>query len=210
MKEDEFYLRDTRSNVGSTCMFWKKGGYGYTSNLDQAEIFTHEQAQRYTNEQRHFIPLSKKQSDEVATVRVDMQCLEDAKDMSKGFVIQLNPSEYDGNDIFFLSKNGFSTPNYNEAHVIHSLDELMVLNVSCRAISIHSKAFLDSIARRTLQVENVNHRKMMTAAGIKYRAPRKSRATSGKTRGNCPSCGKITWGYNPHENEYCGSIECRY
>ena len=57
--ENEFYLRDTRSNIGSTCSFWAKNGNGYTSDLRKAEVFGKERAQKYADEQRHFIPLSK-------------------------------------------------------------------------------------------------------------------------------------------------------
>ena len=200
-KENEFYLRDTRSDVGSTCMFWAKNGCGYTSNLNNAEVFDFDAAQKYADEQRHFIPLSKSRVDALATTRVDVQYLELNVDFSQGVVVQRYLGQYDGNDIFFDDGNGGRTPNYDEAKVFTDLDELALL--VNQAGAIHSKAFLDTIARPTLQTKNVNHRKMMTSAGIRYRAPRKSKPTTGKTRGNCPECGKITWGHNPYENEYC-------
>ena len=40
---DLFFVQDSRSNVGSRAMFWRKGG-GYTSNLDEAEQFKRESA----------------------------------------------------------------------------------------------------------------------------------------------------------------------
>ncbi|WP_372834885.1 hypothetical protein [Pontibacterium sp.] len=198
--ENEFYLRDTRSDVGSTCMFWAKDGRGYVSDLDKAEVFTREEAQKYADRQNHFIPLSKTKVDALTTVRVDMQYLKLNTDFSKGVIVHRHCGQYDGNDIFFDDGVGGYTADYSKAKIYESTVALCQLqNQSGAALS---KAFLDTICRRTLQAENVNHRKMITAAGIKYRAPRK-RATTGKTRGNCPECGKITWDYNPYENAYC-------
>lgn len=202
--ENEFYLRDTRSDVGSTCMFWAKGGCGYSSDLARAEVFSREEAQKYADRQCHFIPLSKLKVDAVSTVRVDMQNLELNVDFSEGVIIHRNCNNYDGNDIYFEDGNGGVTANYEEAKA-YSLDD----DFSKLPGFALSKSFLDTICRRTLQAENVNHRKMITASGIKYRAPRKPRCTTGKTRGNCPICGKITWDYNPYENAFC-SRSCEH
>lgn len=199
--ENEFYIRDTRSNVGSSCIFWAKGGCGYTTNLDRAEIFNRSDAQKFADRRDHFVPISKSKVDEVATVRVDMQYLKLNIDFSEGCIIRRFEGQYDGNDIFFDDGNGNATANYNEAKVYISTEEIQALENQCG--SILSKRFLDTICRRTIQIENVNHRKMITSAGIKYRSPRKPRKTTGKTRGNCPVCGKITWDYNPYENAHC-------
>lgn len=199
--EPTFYLRDTRSNVGSTCMFWALNGHGYTSDLGKAEVFSHEEAQEYADQQRHFIPLHKAKVDELATVRVDMQYLKMLNvDFSKGIIVQRHVGKYDNNDIYFDDGLGGYTPDYAKAKVYESVDAISAL--TNQAGAIHSKVFLDSICRPTLQVGNVNHRTMMTSAGIRYRAPRKSYA-KGMTRGNCPECGQITWDYNPYENAYC-------
>ena len=205
--ENEFYLRDTRSDVGSTCMFWAKGGCGYTSDLSRAEIFDHAAAQNYANEKRHFIPLSKVKVDALATIRVDMQLLKLNVDFSEGIIIHRYAGQYDGNDIFFDDGDGGHTTDYSKAKVFDMDGALAMSNRGGFALS---KSFLDSICRPTLQAKNVNHRKMMTSAGIKYRAPRKSAATSGKTRGNCPECGKITWDYNPYENAHCNEHQKYY
>ena len=206
-KENKFYLRDTRSNVGSTCMFWAKGGAGYVSDLDKAEIFDEEAAQKYADQQRHFIPLSKAWVDAAATVRVDMQLLELNVDFSEGIIIHRYVGQYDGNDIFFDDGDGGYAADYSKAKVYVSVEALAQLSNQSGAVL--SKAFLDSICRRTVQAKNINHRKMITAAGIRYRAPRKKRETTGKTRGNCPGCGKITWDHNPYESAYC-SRDCQH
>lgn len=89
--------------------------------------------------------------------------------------------------------------------VLYAYPDYLTRTVICCSVQsgcVLSKKFIDTICRRTLQKGNVNHRKMMTSAGIKYQQPRKQRLTTGKSRGNCPTCGRITWG-SPYENEYC-------
>ncbi|WP_415913312.1 hypothetical protein [Neptuniibacter sp. QD37_11] len=201
-KENEFYLRDTRSNVGSSCQFWRKGGCGYTTDLSDAEVFDFDGAQRHASDQGDFIPLSKKQVDELATIRVDMQLLNDeTQDYSMGFVIQRRINDYDGNDIFFEGIEDGSTVKYSDARVYQASE--LEEHAGRENVRILSKSYLDRICRPTLQFKNVNRRKMMTSAGIRYRAPRKPRPSSGKTRHNCPTCGKIVWDYNPYEAPYC-------
>jgi hypothetical protein len=59
------------------------------------------------------------------------------------------------------------------------------------------------IARPTFQSKNINMKTMVREPGIKYKKPRPKKMTTGKTRGNCPECGQITWDYNPYENAHC-------
>lgn len=204
-KENEFYLRDMRSDIGSTCSFWNKGGAGYGSDLRNAKVFTFEEAQRYADEGRHFIPLSKSKVDAASTQRVDMQYLKLNCDFSQGVVINRHTSSYDGNDIYFCDGDGGYTANYNLAK-IYTPDQVQDLEDQCGAIL--SKAFLDTICRPTIQAENVNKRKMITSSGIKYTSPRKRRETMGKTRMNCPCCGKISWQYNPYDFDGCSDRSC--
>ncbi len=35
-----YYLQDARSTVGNDMLFWGRGGNGYTTNLDEAEVYT--------------------------------------------------------------------------------------------------------------------------------------------------------------------------
>jgi hypothetical protein len=185
-------------------MFWALGGRGYTTNLDNAEVFSHEDAQRYADRREHFIPLSKARVDAVATVRVDMQYLKLNVDFSAGVIVQRHCGSYDGNDIYFDNGSGSYTADYGNAKIYQDVEALKVMaNQTGAALS---KSFLDSICRRTVQAENINHRKMITAAGIKYQKPRQ-RKDSGKTRHNCPVCAKFVWAFNPYHAPYC-SFEC--
>ena len=199
-----FYLRDTRSNVGSTCMLWAKDGNGYTSNLDKAHIYTLEEAQRYFNRRHTDVPLSKGLVDAVATVRVDHQYLDDCMaGLATGcdqYVIHCNIGDFDGNDVYWKAQKG-STVNLSDALVLSAEEVRHALWND--AVAFYHQEYAQSISRRTLQVKNVNERRMVTAAGIRKPKRKRERPTSGRTRGNCRHCGKVTWGFNPYEAYTC-------
>lgn len=203
-----FYLRDSRSNVGSTCMFWADRG-GYTSNLDLAEVFTLEEAQRKFNSplRGHTdVPLCKELVDELATVRVDCQYLDGfgKKPGCDEYVICIN-GDWDGNDVYWLTLD-FKSVNYKSSAVFSHKSALLrswELVEQGFDSTIYAKDDIDAIARRTFQAANINERRMITAAGIRKPKRQRIRQTTGKTRGNCPHCGCITWGLNPYEAYTC-------
>ena len=203
---NKFYLRDSRSNVGDTCIFWAKGGYGYTSDLDKAEIYSLEDAQSHFNSRHSDIPLSKELVDGEARKRVDMQLLSDAgeKQGCDEYVIRVG-ERYNGNDVYWLSYD-FTSVNYAGACVFsyqQALERVAELAAQEIKAAIYQKPDIDAIARRTFQIGSINERRMITSAGIRKPKCKRSRATTGKTRGNCPLCGKITWGFNPYLDYTC-------
>lgn len=200
-----FYLRDTRTNVGSTCMFWALNGNGYTSNLDKAHIYTLEEAQRYINSRPTDVPLSKALVDELVTVRVDHQYLDESQggEVVDGgeYVIHVSRGDYDGNDVYWKAERG-CTANLSDALVL-TKDEAEQAMRFLDDAAIYPFLYVVSISRRTFQARNVNERRMITVAGIRKPKRRRYRPTTGRTRGNCPDCGKVTWGFNPHEAYTC-------
>lgn len=199
-----FYLRDTRSNTGSSCMFWALNGNGYTTNLDKAHFYTLEEAQRYIDSRHTDVPLSKELVDAVATVRVDHQYLDDCMaGLATGcdqYVIHCNIGDFDGNDVYWKAQKG-STVNLSDALVL-SAEEVRHAKWN-DAVAFYRLEYVQSISRRTLQVKSINERRMITAAGIRKPKRKRERPTSGRTRGNCRHCGRVTWGFNPHENYTC-------
>lgn len=199
-----FYLRDTRSNVGSTCMLWAKDGCGYTSNLDKAHVYTLEEAQRHFNSRHADVPLCKELVDAAATVRVDHQHLDDCMaGLATGcgqYVIHVK-GDWDGNDVYWKTTSG-SSVNLSEALVLKKAEAKEAVRLFDDVI-IYPLPYVQSISRRTLQVNNINERRMITAAGIRKPKRKRERPTTGRTRGNCPECGKVTWGFIPYEAYTC-------
>lgn len=200
-----FYLRDTRTNVGNSCMFWAQDGKGYTSNLDKAHVYTLEEAQRYFNSRHTDVPLSKALVDELSTVRVDHQYLEESQGglCADGgeYVIHVKRGDYDGNDVYWKAEKG-STVNLPDALVLTKEEAEQALRFLDDAF-IYPFLYAVSISRRTFQAANINERRMITAAGIRKLKRPRARPTTGRTRGNCPQCGKVTWGFNPYEAYTC-------
>lgn len=200
-----FYLRDTRTNVGSTCMFWALNGNGYTSNLDKAHVYTLEEAQSHFNDRYTDVPLSKALVDELVTVRVDHQYLDESQggEVVDGgeYVIHVSRGDYDGNDVYWKAERG-CTANLSDALVLTKDEAEQAMRFLDDAV-IYPFLYVVSISRRTFQARNVNERRMITVAGIRKPKRRRERPTTGRTRGNCPDCGKVTWGFNPYEAYTC-------
>lgn len=198
-----FYLRDSRSNTGSSCMFWSAGG-GYTTNLDKAEVFTLSGAQSHFDDRHTDVPLSKALVDELATVRVDHQYLDDTKaGLATGcdqYVIHCRIGDFDGNDVYWKAQKG-STVCLSDALILTAEEVKHALWND--EVAFYPLEYVKSISRRTFQARNVNERRMITVAGIRMPKRRRERPTTGRHRGNCPDCGKVTWGLNPYEAYTC-------
>jgi len=203
-----FYLRSRHGDTGTNVMFHNKNGAGYGTNLDNLHVFTTEEAQKKLDWDIKSLPLLKSEVDKLSILAVDMQYLDavKSKEFSGLYVVQMD-RKWNGNDICFYSEDG-ETFDYGKAHVfIGGAGVNFILGKS--GMILWPKDYLDTICRRTFQSTNINTRKMITGAGIVYRKPRKPRPTTGKTRGNCPECGKITWDYNPYEDAYCADHYCK-
>ncbi|MFQ2188722.1 hypothetical protein [Aeromonas jandaei] len=201
-----FYLRDARSNVGSTCMFWALNGKGYTSNLDKAHVYTMEEAQSHFNDRHTDVPLSKALVDELVTVRVDHQYLDDnMSGLVTGcdqYVIHCCIGDFDGNDVYWKADEGGCSVNLSDTLVL-TRSEVEAAARVLDSVTIYRLEYVQSISRRTFQVNRINERRMVTAAGVRKPKRRRERQTAGRNRGNCPKCGRVTWGLNPHQLYTC-------
>lgn len=200
--ETMFYLRDTRNNVGSNCLFWAIDGKGYTTNLEDAWRINKKQAQSYCDSRETDIPLSESDVDNLAVRRVDMQYLGrdgySSRSKTNQYIVR-SGTDYNGNDIYFETENGRSL-DMREAK-IYTLESMPLSE------TVYPLEFIESITRSTFLAKDVNVRRMTQNSGIKYKAPRKQKPTTGKTRGNCSECGRIAWDDNPYEQPQC-SDEC--
>lgn len=209
--ENKFYKTSAHGGVGSTVMFWAKDGKGYTSNVDEAHIYTLEEMQKKVvngslrNYDEH--PLSAAQVNSLSTWRVDMQYINqddhypNSMDPNDEYVC-VKKGYYDGNDLYFNIGLGESY-DYSKARVIDS--KMVELHIGDKVTGYFyvPKSITDEKARRTFQFKNINRRKMITNAGIiGIKKPRPSKS-SGKTRHNCGECGKIVWEYDPYSIAYC-------
>ena len=204
---DQYYLQDSRSLTGTNVVFHRKNGCGYGTNLDELQVYTQEEAQSQHDGRATDIPLLKSLVDELSILAVDCQVLPKSGTTAPDdkYVIQVE-GYWNGNDILFVGYCG-NTYNYIKARVFSKNEVDDIYSPAHESLVIFSKKSIDEFARRTFQAGNIDRRKMIFKPGIKLTKPKRKRPTTGKTRGNCPDCGKITWDYNPYEAAYCS--ECK-
>jgi hypothetical protein len=198
MTEQLFYVRSCHSDTGSAVMFHgKKGESGYTSDIRKAQQFNLLEAQNWADSGRGDMPLLRSVVDRMTVNRVDMQYLdreEARKHPGKAFFICTN--FYDGNDVGFYSEGRVSC-NIDDATEYVYIEQDFSWPIS----------YLKTIARPVFLSENIGYARWHTSrAGIKY--PKKKRPTSGKTRMNCPCCGKISWQDSPYDFISCSDPSC--
>lgn len=202
MTDELFYLRDTRSNVGSSALFWDLGG-GYTSSLARAQKFTREQAVGHHNARETDVPLRCDLVDPLSYLAVDMQHLRHALKPTGGLVYMVTNCEYDGNNVLFLAEAGM-THDVSAAALVEWQKALKIQRSSNVKVEIYAESDIRAVARPVVHADDVPTGKFLRKAKIKMnRLARPKRPTTGKHRGNCPVCGKITWDYNPYENATC-------
>jgi hypothetical protein len=203
----KFFLKSRHGDFSTSVCFHNKNGAGYGTDLSNLGLFELEEAQNELDHDIKSIPLLASEVLKFSVDRVDMQYLDETVGKPSQFsdlcVIQINGC-WDGNDIKFKNEK-FGTYNLKSAVVVSYQDAILDCAVDYEAIWL--KSYVDTIARPTFQSTSINMKTMVRDAGIKYKKPRPKKPTTGKSRGNCPECGKITWDYNPYENAHCSDHE---
>lgn len=88
-ENSRYFLQDSRQYVGNDMLFWRRGRAGYTTDLNEAEIFTLEEA---LGERETDIPWPVEQMRFLARPAVDMQKLPYShKEQYKRMIKMLNP-----------------------------------------------------------------------------------------------------------------------
>jgi len=182
----KFYMQDSRSNVGTSAMFWAQDHKGYTTDLSKAHVFTQEQAQSQHNFRETDIPWPVGFIDMRAYQAVDCQHLDTgifSKLEGDEFYASI-PHQWDGNNLFFVG-SGSTTTNLSLADVLtrRQVDFLCMSG----AYQIFKKEYVDSKARRVVSVDMMKSRTSIKAAGIILRKPRKPKYTPI----NCGHCGRF-------------------
>lgn len=196
MEEQEFfYLRDSRSNVGSSAMFWADRG-GYTSNLDAAEKFTKERAVSLYNSRETDIPVPCGEVYQYSYLAIDMQYIDDDPHLSAGVdCVAYVEGRYDGNNIPFKSENG-TTYMLAGANVFRYPEGMPKDGVM-------SLKYAESIARPVVNAGTIDDRTRGWFRRHKIKMVKKRRPPSDNNRFNCPDCGRVVWDRNPYSDGRC-------
>ncbi|WP_417705396.1 hypothetical protein [Rheinheimera aquimaris] len=170
----QFYLRDTRSNTGSNASFWKRTG-SYTTNLNEAEIFTEEEALRQHKCRETDLPVAVEFVTGKTRQRVDFQDVISGPLFDSDKHVVVFNGRFDGNDILFVGNEG-RTFNFEEAAVFE-LEEACELAVENSNYRIYPYEDIKAIVRLTVDAAHVQPKTCAEFAGFtlveppKYRKP---------------------------------------
>jgi len=81
---DLYYLQDSRQYVGNSMLWWRAGGAGYTTNIEEAGVFTKDQAFSQHRCREGDRPWSKRYVDTLANRHIDHQKLTREHDAADG------------------------------------------------------------------------------------------------------------------------------
>ncbi|WP_336332340.1 hypothetical protein [Pseudomonas putida] len=187
---DLFYLQDSRSNVGSRAMFWRKGG-GYTSNLDEAEQFTRERAVGQFESRDSDLPWPVDYVRARAEVGVDSQYLTrseaEACPNEDGRVYVAYAREWDGNDLVWYGGKG-STSNLEEA--IHPGGAETVAYLA-QGLELWPCGYIVERSRPVVRAALLDHKGALRSVGLKLPKLARPRYRSYSNRLNCDGCGRF-------------------
>ena len=200
-----YFLTSRHGDCGRTVMFHNLDEKGYGTDLSKIQSYSQEEAIK-NHEQfgRDSLPLLMDKVFANSTRRVDMQYIDISEGLPSGgdiLTIVSCSGSYDGNDIYFVANDGGYTYNLEDAQIkpLSEWSKLGCTRLPWSAVYLHEKS------RLTFQRGNVNTRSM--CRGVKLQRIKKS-SDSGKTRWNCPGCGKIHWQYNPYDFDGCNDYTC--
>ena len=163
LENDTFYLRDSRSNLGTKVNFWRDSG-SYTTNVDEAEVFTRKDAFAQHDCRESDEPLSKAATDKCLETVVDMQHLPDSPIVSKDNVSEIvvlhRKYKYDGNDIYFVTgtrkENPVLSTDFKKAKEFTIVEALNFIMKSRFEFHIHLKKDIEKITRQAFPVRKLN------------------------------------------------------
>lgn len=207
--ENKFYMLCTRETVGSNASFHCKDGMGYSSDIDKAHIYTQEEAQSAWNSGRSIDqPVSKSWVDGLSEYHVDCQYIPRETVIQEGCTSYVGyvKSNWDGNDVYWLTEWRKPAVNFSEAKKYEQADMLR------DSVVWLPFELADANKRRTFAISKFNTRSMVQGCGLRipdWLKKQRRRKDSGKTRWNCPCCGKISWQYDPYTFSGCFDFSCK-
>ncbi|EKN4861460.1 hypothetical protein [Yersinia enterocolitica] len=206
--QNRFYMACLRDTVGRNMAFHCYRGCGYATDIGKAHIYTLEEAQKSWNLGRDIdLPVSADAIDAAAVWHVDHQLIPSKNTIETdcaGYVAFIK-DKWNRNDVYWLS-DLMPTDDFNKAKVFPEPD------VTESSLVWLPFVTADAVKRRTFNIDQLNRRTMIQAAGLRvpdWLKRQTRRKSSGKTRWNCPHCGKISWQYNPYDFDGCADWACK-
>lgn len=181
----EFVLQDSRANTGDRLVFWASHAAGYTTNLDEAQRYTKEQASEQNECRESDLPWPLAYLMNRHTLAIDCQYVKQDEIDS-----QMDGTEpvylyvyraWNGNDLIWLANDGRHTDNLVDAKTFEGGG----VSAPPSGFVAIPKAIADKLARKVVASGTVNHKEALRGTGIMLAKPPKYRAI----RARCYHCG---------------------
>ena len=185
----EFVLQDSRSNTGDRLMFWAQNGSGYTTNLDQAQRYTRDQAASQNECRETDLPwpvdyLLARHTTAVDCQNVKPDEIEEALPAADQTYLYV-AGAWNGNDLIWLTPDGRHSDNLGDAKVYDASVGVSVGTYSRQGVRAIPKTIADQLARKVVASAKVKHKEALRGTGIILARPRKLMFT----RDRCDHCG---------------------
>lgn len=185
-----FYLQDSRSSVGTCAMFWKLGG-GYTSNLNEAELFQRDSAVRQYKCRETDLPWPQRYIDARTTKGVDCQYVDRdeagklAESADRFYAAYRR--EWDGNNLIWMAKGGAGrTADLGKAATFSAHH---AAGLAVRGYDPLPADYIDRKSRRVVSVETIRHKQALREAGLNL--PKIERPKRPRHAHRCEPCGRF-------------------
>lgn len=208
--KNRFYLTSSHGNLGSNVVWHRHNGHGYSTDLDQAHVYTREQAQEeWSDSWGECEAISADHVDELAVWKVDHQYIPHKTTLENdhGLYVAYKQGKWDGNDVFWMTMFVGPSTNFERAYVMdRELADAFLKSEDSEGFIVIPKHLAESVKRRVFEFKKLNRRKMVQGAGLvtpDHVKKIKRRVKDPMTRFNCSKCGKINWQHNPYDFERC-------
>ncbi len=210
--KNRFYLTSSHGYLGSNVVWHRHNEQGYTTDIDQAHVYTREEAQQAWSESwGESEAISADHVDALAVWKVDCQYIpkvtQPFTDIHNTYVA-FEKGKWDGNDVHWIISERLSTSTDFDLAYVMGVDRAKELGSNFIVIPF---SMADSVKRRTFDHIKINRRVMVQGAGLKACHKIKQdrrRKENPMTRFHCPACGRISWQHNPHDFDGCKNVHC--
>ena len=184
-----YFLQDSRGNVGDNLMFWARDGKGYTSDVNLAQPYPEDEAFGQHESRVTDVPWPTDYIEGRVRPVVDMQHIKrdeaTAFQDSAQFYLESNPRRFVGNDILLVAKDGKSfTTNLGDAQVFSRSDVFDDQGRQLVRETPWPKAYIDMRCRQAVDYRKVDIKSALQGTSRTLRKLKKH-----VERYRCHACG---------------------